>query len=132
MSAQGNLSQNCWTAMVCLNKIFDHAVRMSCEQYFESSHSNAHLYNCESFTQFPIIPILQGHVRFLYRPKNILNKDFKLALISDYVCYDEQLCKFLKPTFRNGNDTCRHNHEMGLDPNITYHNWKSMIDSIKP
>ncbi|CAF4484897.1 unnamed protein product [Rotaria sp. Silwood2] len=132
MSAQGNLSQTCWMAMVCLTKIIDHVVGMSCKQYFESSYSSAHLYSCESFTQFPIISILQGHVRFLYRPKNILNKNFKLALIPDYVCYDNQLCKFLKPTFRNGNDTCRHNYEMGLDPNITYHNWKSMVDSIKP
>ncbi|CAF5028805.1 unnamed protein product, partial [Rotaria sp. Silwood1] len=61
MSAQGNLSQNCWMVMVRLTKIIDHVVGMSCKQYFESSYSNAHLYSCESFTQFPIIPILQGH-----------------------------------------------------------------------
>ncbi|CAF4777177.1 unnamed protein product, partial [Rotaria sp. Silwood2] len=54
------------------------------------------------------------------------------ALVPNYVCYDEQLCDFLIPTFHHEIYTCRHGHEMGVELNVTYDSWKSIIDSVKP
>ena len=65
-------------------------------------------------TQFPTIPVLFGHVRFLYNTTVVSQLDIELSLPPDYVCYDEQLCDFLTPTFRNGNYTCRYGYQMGF------------------
>ncbi|CAM4805094.1 unnamed protein product [Rotaria magnacalcarata] len=132
ISAQGTLPNYCWMTMVCLTKISDHVAGISCKEYFASSYSSAHRFTCESLIQFPIIPVLQGHIHFLYRPKDIYNVNIESVLTPDYICYDYHLCKFLQTTFRNRNHTCRHAHEMGFKPNITFDSWKSMIDFIRP
>ncbi|CAF1018247.1 unnamed protein product [Adineta steineri] len=132
MSAQGNLSFDCWRSMVCLSKVNDQINGTSCEQLFNSSQIITHLESCETLVQFPTIPVLYGHVYFLYRPRNIFNVSITLARTPDYVCYDERLCDFLTPSFRNGTYTCRHGHEMGFEFNVEYQDWKSIIDSVKP
>ncbi|CAF0752094.1 unnamed protein product [Adineta steineri] len=132
VSVQGNLSYECWISMVCLTKIMDKIKNLSCDQFIQSSKIIDLLKSCKFPLQFPVIPVLYGHVRFLYHLKEIDNIDVTLSLKPDYICYDEQLCDFLTPTFRNGTLTCRSGNQMGLTMNAKLTTWKSIIDSIKP
>ncbi|CAF3774706.1 unnamed protein product [Rotaria sp. Silwood1] len=118
LSVQGNLPYDCWIAMVCLSKIIDQVNEISCKQFVNLSQILPRLETCEYPIQFPTIPVLLAHVRFLYHPKQIFNISVELALLPNYVCYDEQLCDFLTPTFRHGNMTCRYGHEMGLGSDV--------------
>ncbi|CAF3903979.1 unnamed protein product [Adineta steineri] len=134
ISMQGNLSSICWITMICLTKILDQVNGTSCQQFFKSSNITTNLQSCEGVIQFPIIPVLFGHIRFLY----ILNDtkhglDTNLALIPDYICYDSKLCDFLIPTFRNGNYTCRHSDDIyNLNFNRNLTTWTSIIRVIEP
>ncbi|CAF3338231.1 unnamed protein product [Rotaria sp. Silwood2] len=132
MNIQGNLSYDCWVIMTCLSKIIDEIDGQVCEHIFNSSRILGQIQTCEYLTQFPTIPVLFGHVRFLYVSKNISYVNISSALVPNYVCYDEQLCDFLIPTFHHEIYTCRHGHEMGVELNVTYDSWKSIIDSVKP
>ncbi|CAF1192557.1 unnamed protein product [Adineta steineri] len=132
VSVQGNLSYECWISMVCLTKIMDKIENISCEQFIQSSKIIEQLKSCKFPLQFPVIPVLYGHVRFLYHPKEIDNINVTLSLKPDYICYDEQLCDFLTHTFRHGTLTCRSANQMGFIMNAELMTWKSIIDSIKP
>ncbi|CAM4828436.1 unnamed protein product [Rotaria magnacalcarata] len=65
LSVQGNLSDNCWLAMVCLSKIVDHVNEISCKQFLNLSRILSNLENCKYPIPFPTTPVLLGHVRFL-------------------------------------------------------------------
>ncbi|CAF3602035.1 unnamed protein product, partial [Adineta steineri] len=132
ISIQGNLSYSCWIVMICLSKIMNKIGNITCDQFIQSSEIIEEFKNCTFPLEFPVIPVLFGHVRFLYDPKEIDNINITLALQPDYVCYDEQLCDFLIPTFYHKNFTCRYGNETGLDSNIELTTWKSIIDSVKP
>ncbi|CAF4167692.1 unnamed protein product, partial [Adineta steineri] len=132
LSAQGNLLYECWISMVCLTKIIDKIENISCDQSIQSSEIIEQLKSCKFPLQFPVIPVLYGHVRFLYHPKQIDNINGTLFLKPDYICYDEQLCDFLTPTFRHETLTCRSGDQMNLTMNAKLTTWKSIIDSIKP
>ncbi|CAF4164464.1 unnamed protein product, partial [Adineta steineri] len=132
LSTQGNLSYECWISMVCLTKIVDKIENISCDQFIQSSEIIEQLKSCKFPLQFPVIPVLYGHVTFLYHPKDIDNINATLSLKPDYICYDEQLCDFLPPTFRHGTLTCRSGDQMNLTMNAELTTWKSIIDSIKP
>ena len=132
MSAQGNLSHDCWVALVCLTKILDRIEGMSCYDLLDAYNPTSYIQSCEPLNQFPTIPVLFDHVHFLYRKKNAEDLNIELPLPPDYICYDEHLCEFLTPTFYNDSKTCRHSHEMGIEPNTTYSDWFSIIRSIEP
>ncbi|CAF4069640.1 unnamed protein product, partial [Rotaria magnacalcarata] len=132
LSVQGYLPYDCWIAVVCLSKITDQVNGVSCEQFVNLSQVLGGLETCEFPVQFPTIPVFLGHVRFLYHPKQILNISLESTLMPEYVCYDEQLCDFLKPTFYHGNLTCRYGYEMGLESDVAVSDWKSIINLIKP
>ncbi|CAF5181452.1 unnamed protein product, partial [Rotaria magnacalcarata] len=132
LSVQGYLPYDCLIAVGCLSKITDQVNGVSCEQFVNLSQVLRGLETCKFPVQFPTIPVFLGHVRLLYHPKQILNISLESALMSDYVCYDEQLCDFLKPTFYHRNLTCRYGYEMGLGSNVAVNDWKSIIDLIKP
>ncbi|CAF4187431.1 unnamed protein product, partial [Adineta steineri] len=103
-----------------------------CNQFIRSSEIIKQLKSCKFPLQFPVIPVLHGHVKFLYHPKEIDNINVTLSLKPDYICYDEQLCDFLTSTFRHETLTCRSSDQMGLMMNAKLTTWKSIIDSIKP
>ncbi|CAF1409983.1 unnamed protein product [Adineta steineri] len=134
ISMQGNLSSICWITMICLTKILNQVNGTSCQQFFKSSNITAYLQTCEAVIQFPTVPVLFGHIRFLYilnDTKHGLNTD--LAMIPNYICYDSELCDFLIPTFRNGNCTCRHSddiYNLNFSRNLT--TWTSIISVIEP
>ncbi|CAF0775237.1 unnamed protein product [Adineta steineri] len=132
ISVQGHLSYSCWIIMVCLSKIMNKIDNVTCDQFIQSSEIIEEFKNCTFPLEFPVIPVLFGHVRFLYDPKEIDNINTTLALKPDYVCYDEQLCDFLTPTFHHNNFTCRYGNQTGLDLNVDLTTWKSIIDSVKP
>ncbi|CAF3627819.1 unnamed protein product [Rotaria socialis] len=132
LSVQGNLPYDCWITMVCLSKITDQVNGVSCEQFVNLSQILPGLETCEYPIQFPTIPVLLGHVRFLYHPKQIFNINLELALVPDYVCYDEKLCDYLTSTFHHGNLTCRYGYEMNLGSDVKVSDWKSIIDLVKP
>ncbi|CAF4085278.1 unnamed protein product, partial [Adineta steineri] len=132
ISIQGHLSYSCWIIMVCLSKIMNKIDNVTCDQFIQSSEIIEEFKNCTFPLEFPVIPVLFGHIRFLYDSKEIDNISTTLALKPDYVCYDEQLCDFLTPTFRHKNLTCLHGNQTGLELNVKLTTWKSIIDSVKP
>ncbi|CAF1117233.1 unnamed protein product [Adineta steineri] len=132
ISVRGNLSYNCWISIVCLTKIMDKIENISCDEFIQSSEIIEQLKSCKFPLQFPVIPVLYGHVTFLYHLKEIDNINVTLSLKPDYICYDEQLCDFLTPTYRHETLTCRSGDQMNLTINAELTTWKSLIDSIKP
>ncbi|CAF1409418.1 unnamed protein product, partial [Adineta ricciae] len=126
---QGSLPDDCWLAMVCLTRLMHHIDPTFCNG---TSIHPSHLHACDHLIQFPISPVLFGHVHFLYQPKQVFEVTNDSMLLPDYICYDEQLCTYLSPTFRHRSHTCRHAHHMGLSQNTKYHSWKRMIRVIKP
>ncbi|CAF1197975.1 unnamed protein product [Adineta steineri] len=132
ISVRGNLSYNCWISIVCLTKIIDKIENILCDEFIQSSEIIEQLKSCKFPLQFPVIPVLYGHVTFLYHLKEIDNINVTLSLKPDYICYDEQLCDFLTPTYRHETLTCRSGDQMNLTINAELTTWKSLIDSIKP
>lgn len=132
IATQGNLFDACWMVMSCLTKILDRVNGTSCEQFLRSTNISAYLQTCEPLIQFPTVPVLFGHVTFLYRSTDARALDMDLSLMPDYVCYDQQLCDFLTPTFLEGNYSCRRGHEIGFDSSVQPKNWSSIILLIEP
>jgi hypothetical protein len=132
ISAQKNLSYRCWIALLCLTKLADRIDGKQCRWFFRNRDLATDLQTCESLTEFPTIPVLFGHVRFLYRKKKKQPVNSEVILLPDYICYDEKLCDFLPPTFRNGSNTCRVARKMGIVVNMEHEDWLYVIDSIKP
>ena len=128
---QGNLSYTCWMIMICLTKILDQVNQTSCHQLFKSIDINNLLQTCDDIIQFPTVPVLFGHVHFLYHIKQAKHWDINQVFIPDYICYDDQLCDFLIPTYRHGNSSCRHGYEFNLDLNIQHKTWSSFIHVIE-
>ncbi|CAF1118458.1 unnamed protein product [Adineta steineri] len=132
ISIQGNLFYPCWIVMICLSKITNKIENVTCDQLMQSSEIIEEFKNCTFPLQFPVTPVLFGHVRFLYDLKQIDNINTTLALKPDYVCYDEQLCDFLTPTFPYKNLSCQYGNETSFDSNVELTTWKSVINSVKP
>ncbi|CAF1623962.1 unnamed protein product [Adineta ricciae] len=132
LTIQGNLSYPCWLAMVCLSKLIQQINQSLCNEFFQSSSIRFSLYTCDDLFQFPINPVLFGHVHFLYEPQQMLEVNTHSILLPSYICYDEQLCMYLLPTFRFKSHACRSAYQMGLKSINEYSTWKEMIDVIKP
>ncbi|CAF3982006.1 unnamed protein product [Adineta steineri] len=132
LTIQGNLSYHCWIAMVCLTQLIHQVNQSFCDEFLQSTHILFSLHTCDYFTRFPINPVLLGHIYFLYQPQQILEVYAYSILLPKYICYDEQLCTYLSPTFRYKSHTCRSAYQMGLTSNEGYSTWKEMIDIIKP
>ncbi|UJR07365.1 hypothetical protein I4U23_011651 [Adineta vaga] len=132
MYTQGNLSDECWLALICLTKIKDNIEENTCQEFVNSSDLFNSFQTCDNFTQFPTIPVLFGHASFLYGQINREMINMKLALPPSYVCYDKQLCDFLESTFSYKNKSCRMSYQIGFKSDVNYSTWKSLIDTVKP
>ncbi|CAF1056873.1 unnamed protein product [Adineta steineri] len=122
MLAKGNLSYSCWLFMVCHTLIIDEINGDLCASLSVLSNANnSDLFICESLFQFPTIPVLYGHVRFLYdnNQSKLIKADTNLIL-PDYICYDAQLCDFISSTFHYQNLTCRHRQQIVVDRDLGY------------
>ena len=104
---RGNLSVECWMSMVCLTGMNETINGKQCSRLFVSSTViENHLKTCEPLFQFPVNPIVLGHVRFMYY-NNHSDVSISEVLPPDLVCFDFQLCDFLEPTFRYGDRHCQ-------------------------
>ncbi|CAF1653429.1 unnamed protein product, partial [Adineta ricciae] len=128
---QGNLSNHCWISMICLTQIMKQLNETFCEEFFSNFHFQQFLHSCDDLIQFPINPVLFGHIYFLYRPKQIDFIEINYVLLPDFICYDQQLCSFLHSTFFYKSFSCKFASEFGLDLTKNYKTWKSVIDTIK-
>ncbi|CAF1023668.1 unnamed protein product [Adineta steineri] len=122
MKAKGNLSHNCSLFMICHTLMIDKINGESCANLSVLSNANnSDLFICESLFQFPTIPVLYGHVRFLYdnNQSKLIQAGINLIL-PDYICYDAQLCDFISSTFHYQNLTCRHRQQIPVDADLGY------------
>ena len=85
ISGQGHLPYSCWMMMICLTKIPHSNNTISCEQLLAWSNITAALQTCRELIQFPTVPVLFGHIRFLYHLNNHLNPNTNLSLVPDYI-----------------------------------------------
>ena len=60
-----------------------------------SSEMILQLHSCKFPLLFPVIPVLFGHVRFLYDLSERIEFDMDSVLLPTFVCYDEHLCDHL-------------------------------------
>ena len=126
MANQGTLPDQCWIAIICLTKLLDEINGILCETWLNSYSVYESLQTCETIFQFPSIPIHHSHIRFLYE-KPYLRFNQTSFLLPDYICYDEQLCDCIIPTFFHKNLTCIHTNELQLQLSITGHPWIDII-----
>ncbi|CAF3252099.1 unnamed protein product [Rotaria socialis] len=108
ITAQGNLTEKCWIAMVCLTEIGKYVNGTLCETWKTSNSTYEFLKECDYFFQFPTIPVYSDHVRFFYKSpysRTNLGQHF----LPDYICFDQHLCDFLEPQLIHGNLTCLKN-----------------------
>ena len=111
MSARGNLSHQCWLAMICLTKMIDQPNGTSSQQLLTSPDFSIYAHNCTNMVEFPTIPVLYGHVRFLYNLTDADQIKIKQVLIPDYICFGEKLCDFLASNYHHENRTCGKTHQ---------------------
>ena len=127
LTIQKDLSKQCWILMVCLTKLLDEIDGKSCE-YWLNDHS--FLETCEDpLIEFPRIPIHRDHIRFLYK-KSSLKLNESSFIYPDYICYDDELCDCIHPTFVYQNLTCVDRSSMELDMSISGHRWIDIIHQL--
>ncbi|CAF1493105.1 unnamed protein product [Adineta ricciae] len=63
LTVQGSSPDDCWLAMVCLTRLMHPINRTFCNG---TSIHPSHLHACDHLIQFPINPVLFGHVHSLY------------------------------------------------------------------
>ncbi|CAF3802137.1 unnamed protein product [Rotaria sordida] len=114
MTAKGHLTNECWTAMVCLTKLVEQVNGTLCERWIMNNLAYEFLKQCDYFFQFPIIPIHSAHIRFFYENRH-LKPTLKQFFIPDYICYDQQLCDSIIPQLVHENLTCLQNHTLLLE-----------------
>ena len=124
MAEQGDLSYHCWRIMLCLTKVRNTTDEEACEGL-------SYLDACDSLIQFPTISVLYGHVTFLYLRNMSQSSKTTSILEPHYICYDEILCDFLRPSFRHGTYSCQHGYQMGFNGIMSHPTWSSMVNSLK-
>jgi hypothetical protein len=127
MTSKGNLKEECWIAMSCLTGLVKKGDEKLCEICLmnDSTFYKA-LEQCESFFQFPTIPVHSDHVRFFYENPD-LRSSAREFLLPDYVCYDEKLCDFKIPRFVHENLTCVRKPESVQIRGIIENPWSELI-----
>ncbi|CAF1402320.1 unnamed protein product [Adineta ricciae] len=111
MAIKGNLSDNCWIAMVCLTSLRAKINNISCKSLLVNGVIFQFLKDCDPLFQFPGIPIYHNHIRFLYSRYQWLqnSSDF---FWPQYICYDQQLCDAIKPIYLYENVSCINGTEL--------------------
>lgn len=130
VSMQGNLSIKCLVVMVCLTELVKEIHGIVCEILFKNNEIYEYIQHCDTFFQFPVIPVYLNHIRFLY--ENISSKsNSSLLIIPDYICYDQQLCDCINSTYIYENLTCIHSSKLNLVSSMIGHIWIDMILTIE-
>jgi hypothetical protein len=85
--------------------------------------------NCAKLYESLYMPVIFGHVRFIYLDKEL---KFSESILPNYVCYDEKLCSDFLPAKEHFNNlTCRHINDLGLKDINSYDPLKMLITNIK-
>ncbi|CAF3267282.1 unnamed protein product [Rotaria socialis] len=80
---------------------------------------------CPALFFFPNYHIF-CHIRFLY--SSMINILISIS-IPDYICYDHELCSFLKPTIFLMNSTCRPFKAFGFNETVVLE-WESLLEAL--
>ncbi|CAF3621690.1 unnamed protein product [Adineta steineri] len=129
MKLRGNLSDQCWIAMICLTQLVTEINKISCQIWLNNDLIFEYLQTCDTIFQFPILPIHFGHIRFLYdKPYSRLNRTS--FMLPDYICFDDKLCDCIIPTYYYNNLTCIHTYELEMELDISGHPWIDIILEI--
>jgi hypothetical protein len=127
IAVKGNLSDECWKAMICLTGLVKKVNETLCEIWLMyNSTAYAALEQCEPFFQFPTIPIYSNHVRFFYNNPH-LRSNMNQFLMPDYVCYNQQLCDFIIPHLVHGNQTCLNTTKLILSWSNSQSPWAQLM-----
>ena len=127
--ANGNLSNSCWLLMICSTFLIDENICESLSYSYDADEVD--MSSCESIFQFPIIPVFDGHVRFLYdkhKSSNNMSENNTFVQLPDYVCYNAELCDFMKPTIYRKNLACRYREEI-IGDDLSYSDFLMFIRS---
>ncbi|CAF0733758.1 unnamed protein product [Adineta steineri] len=130
MTAKGNLTDECWIAMICLTKLAEQVHGNSCKIWLINESIYEFLKQCDSFFQFPTIPVHSGHIRLYYEEPYLRQKTDEFFL-PDYLCYNQQLCDFIKPDLIRENLTCINMSKLVLELDIENGLWNELMYSIE-
>ncbi|CAF0940498.1 unnamed protein product [Adineta steineri] len=126
MTAKGNLTDECWIAMICLTKLAEQIHGSSCKIWLMNASVYEFLEQCDSFFQFPTIPVHSGYIRFFYEEPYLRQKIHEF-LPPDYLCYNQQLCDFIKSDLIRENLTCINMSKLMLNPDIEIGSWNELM-----
>ncbi|CAM4867748.1 unnamed protein product [Rotaria socialis] len=120
-----SLSVVCWSAMICLYNL-NGIDGVDCDDYcdFDICLDIARD-ECPALFFFPNYHIF-CHIRFLY--SSMINILISIS-IPDYICYDHELCSFLKPTIFLMNSTCRPFKAFGFNETVVLE-WESLLEAL--
>ena len=106
MTAQGNLTDDCWNAMMCLTRLRKQVNETLCETWLAlNGTAEKVLKQCSFFFYFPTIPVHSNHVYLLYKHPYI-KLNMNQFLLPDNICYNQQLCDSIIPDFTYENKAC--------------------------
>ena len=129
MSIQGNLTNECWTVMMCLTRLVTNVNGTSCDIWLMDKNSvEGALQQCESFFSFPTVPVHSNHVYLFYKDP-YLTLDIDQFLSPDYICYNEQLCGPLGQNVSHEGHFCLNTLTLPSQFNLT-NPWPPMISLI--
>jgi hypothetical protein len=116
--------------MICLTKLVKKVNETSCEVWLTNNSAvDTALEKCESFFQFPTVPVHSHHVRFFYQDPHLkLSTD--PILMPDYFCYDQQLCDSFIPDLVYKNQTCLNATDLILMRNIIRYTWDELMKYV--
>ena len=104
-----NMTKECWALMNCITlRRPDVTCKYFCESQVYPCHlSIASKCNHSGYVIFPIVPILQGHVKSGYwANKTIIHRSPEYIILPHFVCYSTRRCPFLTPDFMMDDLTC--------------------------
>ncbi|CAM4810548.1 unnamed protein product [Rotaria magnacalcarata] len=128
ITAQGNLTERCWIAMVCLTEIDKYVNGTLCETWKTSNSIDEFLKECDCFFQFPTIPVYSDHVRFFYESPHC-RTNLSQYFLPSYICFDQHLCDFPESQLIRGNLTCLNNSKDVLTGSDSMDDWPNIIHS---
>jgi hypothetical protein len=86
---------------------------------------------CPSFFEYPSLPVLFNHIRFIYSNKITIENLIDIPL-PEYVCYDEKFCGKIYPIeIVYNNLTCLHFNQFQLNENKSFSSLEMLIEAMK-
>lgn len=130
MVIKGNLTDECQNAMACLTGLIQTDDQELCEIWLKNTTAvYATFEQCQSFIQFPTIPVYSDYVRFLYKDPH-LKLNIRQYWLPDYICYNQQLCDFINFDLVYDNQTCFNATNMTKFLIYSENRWMTLIMTV--